>query len=29
VKRQVPVVHGYNPKYLGGKDQEDPSSKPT
>jgi hypothetical protein len=25
---QVPVVHTYNPSYLGGRDQEDRSSKP-
>jgi hypothetical protein len=25
---QVPVVHTCNPSYLGGRDQEDPSSKP-
>jgi hypothetical protein len=25
---QAPVAHAYNPSYLGGRDQEDPGSKP-
>jgi hypothetical protein len=33
IKKQVaslaPVAHTYNPRYLGGRDQEDRGSKPT